>query len=202
MTGDPELVLIRGPQTGQTFPLDECILTLGRDPRNDIVIDHPEVSRRHARIVRQGDVWVIEDLESTNGTFVNGTRLTGPRALTRGDTIELSEAVALTWRQAIVAPEETRQPTEGPPPWPPRDQPPPQRAYPPELAPPSFDRASSARTAAPPERGSPQDQTWLWVGTGCFVLFLAAACAAVFVLDAFGLLPAFFYEPLRWLGLI
>jgi hypothetical protein len=181
--------------------LDEPVLTLGRDPRNDVVIDHPEVSRRHARIARQGDVWVIEDLESTNGTFVNGTRLTVPRALTRGDTIELSEAVALIWRQTVVAAEETREPTDGPPPWPSRDQAPPLRAYPPEPAAPSSERASSAPTA-PPERGSPQDRTWLWVGAGCFVLLVAVACAAAFVLDMFGLLPAFFYEPFRWLGLI
>jgi type IV secretory pathway TrbF-like protein len=60
----------------------------------------------------------------------------------------------------------------------------------------------SAQAAPRPEAGSQQDRTWLWVGIGCFVLVLVAACAAVFVLDYFRLLPAFFYEPLRWLGLI
>lgn len=201
MASAPELVLIRGPQAGRTFPLDKPSLTFGRDPRNDAVIDHPQVSRRHARIARQSNAWVIEDLESTNGTFVNGTRLTEPRALTQGDTIELSEAVGLTYRRQATASEEARQPASRPSPGPPRDQAAPRHAHVSEPAPTSIERPSPARTS-PPERNSPQGQTWFLIGAGCFVLFLAAACVAVFALDYFGLLPAFFYEPFRWLGLI
>ena len=44
--------------------------------------------------------------------------------------------------------------------------------------------------------------TWLWVACGCLVLLVIAACVAVFVLDYLKLLPAIFYEPLRWLGFI
>jgi len=201
MVGDPKLVLIRGPQTGRTFPLDKHSLTLGRDPRNDVVIDHPQVSRRHACIARQSNAWVIEDLESTNGTFVNGTLLTEPRALTQGDTIELSEAVALTVRKEVAALGETRQAASKPSPVPPRDQAVPRRVHVLEPAPTSTEHPSPARSLSP-ERDSPQGQTWFLVGAGCFVLFLAAACAAVFALDYLGLLPAFFYEPFRWLGLI
>lgn len=201
MVGDPKLVLIRGPHTGRTFPLEKPSLTLGRDPRNDVVIDHPQVSRRHARITRPSNAWVIEDLGSTNGTFVNGTRLAESRALTQGDTIELSEAVALVVWKEVGASGEARQATGEPSPVPPRDQAAPRRVHVSERAPATIERPSPARSS-PPERGSPQGQTWFLVGAGCLVLFLAAACVAVFALDYLGLLPAFFYEPFRWLGLI
>ena len=201
MTDDPKLLLIRGPQSGRAFVLGKRTLTLGRDPRNDIVIDHPQVSRRHARLTRQNNAWVIEDLDSTNGTFVNGTRLTEPRALTEGDTIELSEAVLLTYRKEVPAPEGTRPPGSEPRPALMRDQAAPRGAPTRGSAPPPFERPSPAQPPAP-GRESPQIQTWLLVGAGCFVLFLAVACAAIFALDYFGLLPAFFYEPFRWLGLI
>lgn len=47
-----------------------------------------------------------------------------------------------------------------------------------------------------------RDKVWLWLGIGCLVLSFTAACAAAVVLDYLELLPAFFYELLRWLGLI
>jgi ABC-type multidrug transport system ATPase subunit len=64
-------------------------LTIGRDPDNDVVIAHPMVSRKHARIARTGPdgQHTIEDLGSTNGTFVNGERVDRPSLLHRGDTI-------------------------------------------------------------------------------------------------------------------
>jgi pSer/pThr/pTyr-binding forkhead associated (FHA) protein len=70
MADDVQLVMTEGPRPGWTFSLDRQSLILGRDPRNDIAINHPQVSRRHARIARQGDEWVIEDLESMNRTWL------------------------------------------------------------------------------------------------------------------------------------
>ena len=66
-------------------------VVLGRDPSADVVLTDPsgQVSRRHARIVIRGTEAVIEDLMSTNGTFVNGERLDGPYALRAGDKVEL-----------------------------------------------------------------------------------------------------------------
>jgi len=64
-------------------------LSLGRDPQNDTVIDHPAVSRLHARIVRRDGAFVIADLGSTNGTFVNGERIVGERVLKPGDSIRI-----------------------------------------------------------------------------------------------------------------
>jgi S-DNA-T family DNA segregation ATPase FtsK/SpoIIIE len=70
------------------MPLPAGEHVIGRDPRCDIWVDASGVSRRHARIA-VGDEVVIEDLESSNGTFVGGSQLSGPRVLRDGDTVEL-----------------------------------------------------------------------------------------------------------------
>ncbi|WP_017716996.1 FHA domain-containing protein [Kamptonema formosum] len=64
-------------------------LSLGRDPQNDTAIDHPAVSRFHAKIVKQAGSWTITDLNSTNGTFVNGKQIDAERVLMAGDTIRI-----------------------------------------------------------------------------------------------------------------
>lgn len=64
-------------------------IVIGRTPENDLPIDHPLVSRRHARIERAGSQWSVTDLGSTNGTYVNGRRLTGSVGLAIGDVIDL-----------------------------------------------------------------------------------------------------------------
>ena len=69
--------------------------TLGRDISNDIVINDRETSRHHLRLVRSGDTMTIEDLGSTNGTFVNGKRVSGVTPLQNGDMIGLGETVTL-----------------------------------------------------------------------------------------------------------
>lgn len=85
------LVLKSGQNAGQEFSFDLDEATIGRDQANAIVINDPEVSRRHARLYRQGVNYVIEDLGSTNGTSVNGQRLVGPYILRSGETITLGE---------------------------------------------------------------------------------------------------------------
>ena len=62
---------------------------LGRHPRADIRLDSPVVSRRHARLVFTPQGWMLEDLNSTNGTFVNGVRIRRPVLLHRGDLIQI-----------------------------------------------------------------------------------------------------------------
>jgi pSer/pThr/pTyr-binding forkhead associated (FHA) protein len=71
------LIVRRGPQPNQIYDLNKGIITLGRDITNDIVINDPEVSRHHCRLTQGGGGYTIEDLGSTNGTFINGQRLTG-----------------------------------------------------------------------------------------------------------------------------
>jgi pSer/pThr/pTyr-binding forkhead associated (FHA) protein len=91
------LVLNSGPTPGKEFPLDKPEVFIGRDIGNDVVINDPEVSRRHARIYLQGNMYIIEDLGSTNGTTVNGQKLTGPYMLRAGEQITFGEHVNLSF---------------------------------------------------------------------------------------------------------
>jgi pSer/pThr/pTyr-binding forkhead associated (FHA) protein len=70
---------------------DGDTLTVGRHPDNQIVAVHPTVSRRHACIGRKGEVVVLWDAGSTNGTFVNGTRVTSA-VLKDGDIVAIGDA--------------------------------------------------------------------------------------------------------------
>lgn len=96
-------VVRRGPQPNQSYDLNKDIVTLGRDITNDIVINDPEVSRHHLRMTRGAGGFTMEDLGSTNGTFVNGQRLTGARPLRPGDMIGLGETVTLAYEQLSAA---------------------------------------------------------------------------------------------------
>lgn len=90
-----QLVMGRGPQPGQVFELPFQMITLGRDSSNAVSISDPQVSRQHARITPQGKLLIIEDLNSTNGTTVNGVPLNMPFQLNHGDEIGLGDNVTL-----------------------------------------------------------------------------------------------------------
>jgi pSer/pThr/pTyr-binding forkhead associated (FHA) protein len=62
---------------------------LGRSRDSDIVLEDPNVSRRHAEVRPSGGSWIVNDLGSTNGVKVNGRRVHGPQSLKPGDVIEL-----------------------------------------------------------------------------------------------------------------
>jgi FHA domain len=88
------LVVQRSPsfEEGNEFPVDSAPLTLGRGGDNDLVLDGDDfASARHARIESRGDgVWV-QDLDSTNGTYVNGARVIGAHRLDPGDVLRVGE---------------------------------------------------------------------------------------------------------------
>lgn len=77
------LVIIDGPHAGATFPLDQGNITLGRSTHNTIVLDDEYVSSHHARVYQdpQSGQWVVEDLGSTNGTYINESRMPGRAVL-------------------------------------------------------------------------------------------------------------------------
>jgi hypothetical protein len=82
------LVLHIDGQALSTFAIaDGAFATIGRLPQCQIAITHHLVTREHARITRSGTTYEIADLGSTNGTYVNGTRITAPRTLQAGDVI-------------------------------------------------------------------------------------------------------------------
>jgi hypothetical protein len=88
------LVVVSSPtfRDGETFALDSHPLTVGRAANNDVSMPDDEyASGRHARFEpRRDGIW-LEDIGSTNGTFVNGIRLTRERKLTPGDVIRIGE---------------------------------------------------------------------------------------------------------------
>ena len=78
------------PPAGMTLPLD-AITTLGRDVNNAIVVDDQFVSAEHAVLTFRGRTWYLEDLKSTNGTFVNGSPIDGVEPVGYGDEIQLGQ---------------------------------------------------------------------------------------------------------------
>ena len=90
-----------GPDAGKTINLPEKELIIGRMEPADIVLNHPEVSRRHARVVFRDGKYYLEDLGSVNGTRVNDQSITGDHLLKEGDEIELGTGVKLTFHQVV-----------------------------------------------------------------------------------------------------
>jgi hypothetical protein len=91
-----KLSVRQGPRPNLVFELDADSYTIGREAGNEIVIEDPQVSRRHATLTRQGASYLLEDIGSTNGTYVNGKRVTAPVLLSNGDMIGLADTVVLT----------------------------------------------------------------------------------------------------------
>lgn len=87
----PSLLVKEGPLAGQRLDVDS-VLVLGRSDA-DVVIDDPEMTRRHAVLRCADGVFEIEDLDSLNGTFLNGTRIKGTAELVPGDVVRLGKTV-------------------------------------------------------------------------------------------------------------
>lgn len=92
-----QIVLRSGPTPGKTYPLVKSEIFIGRDLSNDVVINDPEISRRHSRLYIQNGAFVLEDLGSTNGSSVNGQRLVSPYTLHPGEVITLGERITLVF---------------------------------------------------------------------------------------------------------
>jgi len=97
MPGQYQLTMRSGPNPGTVYALDSDQISIGRDSTNEITVNDAEVSRRHSRLSFQGGKYVLEDLGSTNGTYVNGQRLTGPRVLKSGEVISLGEQIVFVY---------------------------------------------------------------------------------------------------------
>lgn len=91
--GEPRLLVKRAPghRTGEAYDIPSYGATLGRG-QVEIPLQDPFASSRHARIFREGPVLVIEDLGSTNGTYLNGELITGPQPLHDGDRIRIGDS--------------------------------------------------------------------------------------------------------------
>ncbi|OGO47120.1 MAG: hypothetical protein A2Z30_04105 [Chloroflexi bacterium RBG_16_64_43] len=167
-SGQLRLVMRSGPTPGKVFELNKEIATIGREASADIVIADPEVSRAHARLVlKQGGV-IIEDLGSTNGTFVNKQRITAPRAISPGDEITLGESIVLGVETEGVAATVVAASAKVPPA--PRTA-----AAMPQAAPVP---PPPVAAAAPVEKKG-GGRRMLWIGCGCLLLLACVVAAGI-----------------------
>ena len=219
-----QLVMRTGPTPGKIYGLGTGEVTIGRDISSDIVINDAEVSRRHVRLRMDAGGFVVEDIGSTNGTFVNGQRLMGPHLLRSGELILLGENVGLIFEAVQFDPDATIAASNIPslPQMPVGYAPEP--AYPPAPAayspapPPQPDyirQADYARQAPAPAYGAPGQaqapqayeypedddrknrRTWVYVGCGCLLVLL---CVVVAAGAAFDQLNLYCSGPFRSLG--
>ena len=208
MQSNYRLVMRSGPSVGKVYPLDKAELFVGRDLNNDIVINDPEISRRHSRLFNQGNGIAIEDLGSTNGTFLNGQRLVGPQLLRPGDMVTFGERLSMVFESSEVDQDATmvspasrgyQQPTTPPPadqepPYAPPQpvqtyqapqsySPPPQNAYtPPPQYPQQQAYAGQVPGAypPPPDMAPPVERRGprTWLIVAIILLLLVCACGA------------------------
>lgn len=95
-----QLVMSKGPKPGQTFPLLADKITVGRDPMSDISIADPEISRHHARLEKTDTGYQLQDMGSTNGTYIDGERLGAePAALQPGQSVVFGSGVVLKFQK-------------------------------------------------------------------------------------------------------
>ena len=97
----PTLQIMNGPMAGRLFNLDRDVITVGRNPDCDVVLQPKSVSRRHAAIFRRPTGFELKDLGSTRGTYVNGQKLSEPVLLADGSLLNIGE-LQLTFSSRIV----------------------------------------------------------------------------------------------------
>jgi pSer/pThr/pTyr-binding forkhead associated (FHA) protein len=97
MAAQFQFVMRSGPSIGTIYPLDAVEIVIGRDASNSVAINDAEVSRKHAKLTLQDSGYLIQDLGSTNGTFINGQRITNSQLLKPGDAVTLGENIVLMY---------------------------------------------------------------------------------------------------------
>lgn len=194
------LVVRQGPNTGQTYELAKNDLSIGRDITNDIVINDAEVSRRHARLTLEGDRYKIEDLNSTNGTYIDGQRLIGPHVLATGEIIMFGDNVGVVFEGELamtdetapsqadlgatpvaaipIPPENSNQPMEAPLPRPSNAP----RAQTNSLVRPQPSMPVIAQEPMEEPAGKPVN-SWLLAGCGCVLVIVVLAIAVWIFID-------------------
>ena len=102
---EPRLVAVSGVMSGEVFALTESEVSLGRDSSNGIYFPDPALSRRQCVFTHAEGAWTLNDLKSSNGTFVNGLQITSHR-LTEGDRVSVGGSILLFVAHPVEAPRE------------------------------------------------------------------------------------------------
>jgi len=182
------LVERQGPTPGRIFELTSDEVNIGRDITNDIVINDAEVSRKHARLTLEGDRFKIEDLNSTNGTYINGQRLIGPHVMAVGEVILFGDNVGMVFDGEPAKPETAAeqivdlgatpvaaiQPAES--------YPPPATASIP-LQPSPQPAVPLVEPEPPVEEARRPVNTWLLAGCGCLLMIIILLIALWVLID-------------------
>lgn len=187
------LLVRSGSLSGQRLAVKTPIVNVGRADYNDVVVPDPSVSTSHAKLQRREGVWVLVDLDSTNGTFVDGERVKGETPLAPGAMVRLGD-VQLVFEptddahgvakgggtQVLKTPHSLAPSVSSPPSAPPRSSPPPPPKAPPApKVPPAAPRAP--RGAKPAPKRPAAQQLPAKKGKGC------GSGAALLVVGAGGL---------------
>lgn len=195
-----QLTMRAGPTPGRIISLGMGEITIGRETTNTVAISDPEVSRRHAQLSFQNNYYILEDLNSTNGTFVNGRRLVGQYVLQPGDVVNLGENVSLVFDTGPFDPDATQiSPTSFPqsdelsaPPATPPPQPPLSREQALSQQFPYQQTVESDQLQGGPEDFEPMPMgtqrnralPWVLAGCGCLTIVCVAALAALWYIDS------------------
>ncbi|MEZ4593914.1 MAG: FHA domain-containing protein [Chloroflexota bacterium] len=180
------LVIEQGPEPDTIFTLSNAPQTIGRSANNGIVINDAEISRRHAQLTPQGGTYVLEDLGSTNGSFINGIRLHQSTALKHGDSVEFGDTVRLRFWAAGMPSAVIYSPVDdvATPALPP--EPVPAYADPANLpdsspvVPPTFEGFEAPETAVSSNRNR------ILIGCGCLLVLACVVCVGtIFFLDSY-----------------
>jgi len=186
------LVVRQGPVAGQVFELNKDEISIGRDIANDFVINDSEVSRKHAKLTLEGDRYKIEDLNSTNGTYIDGQRLIGPHLMAIGEIIMFGDNVGVIFDGEPVEPEMAipGQPDLGATPVAAFPAPP-IESYAPPVQQAQLQRAEVPAPVEnvpeivpePVEEPTKRPNTWLLAGCGCLVVILLLLIALFVFID-------------------
>jgi len=187
LKGRYRLIIKQGPVPGKVFEIAKQVITIGRDVKSDFVVNDAEVSRSHTRLTVHSDGCLVEDLASTNGSFVNGQRITTGKMIRPGDVLGLGETVLMDFvfvpdaEATVIAPPmglpEPSTPALGSP-----VRPSPRMRV--ELS-----TAQSADAMAMPMQPQQNNRILLAVGIGCGVLLLLACLVLAVVAIAVALNP-------------
>lgn len=193
-----QLMMRSGVKAGKSYPLEQEETLIGRDLANDIAVPDPEVSRRHARFLMREDSVFIEDLGSTNGTFLNAERISTPQQLRLGDIVTLGENVSMVFEKfmpeedmTMVTPDIEKTP-------PPAviEKEPEAAAYQPPAQPEAFQRPAAAapRVVAPVQSEPVEEEaeeekkrglpTWLIILILAIVIILVIIAVTMFFMPA------------------
>jgi Inner membrane component of T3SS, cytoplasmic domain len=88
-----KLVILEGEKTGQMVRLDRREITIGRSPDSDLIVDDEYASTHHAKLILINNDWLIQDLNSTNGTYLDGSRVGTPAVVKLNTSVRVGKTV-------------------------------------------------------------------------------------------------------------